>query len=203
MSNNSLDFMKDVMAAPLGQLISSIGEGVAHAQAALDAGSLAQTLALYNTENNDELSQRLREVGYQPTFYVIPETEVEAQVSFSLSIENTSQDNLPFTSPMKAKMYATPVNAGNINKFNLNVGGIAKLKFKIVPVPPPSEVAEMRVVPNLVGKEFTSETLSLINQLGLEYTNTTPNTTTGKIATQKPEGGTIAKIGATVEITIS
>ena len=36
MANNSIDFLGESLAAPLGNLISAIGEGVGEAQAALD-----------------------------------------------------------------------------------------------------------------------------------------------------------------------
>ena len=95
MANNPLDQLKDVLSAPLGELISAIGKGVGEAQAALDEGSLNQTMALYNQANNTEMTKLLREIGYQPTFYVLPETEVEAQISlsFSMNAENTNSGN--------------------------------------------------------------------------------------------------------------
>ncbi|MEY4926083.1 MAG: hypothetical protein RI894_519 [Bacteroidota bacterium] len=202
MANNPLDFMKDAMSAPLGSLIASIGAGVAEAQAALDAGSLAQTLAIYDHENKDELLVLLRNIGYQPTFYVIPETEVEANISISLSINNESTQSgiLPTDNLPRTRVYATPINASNSNKFSLALNASAKLKFKIVPVPPPSEMADIRIIPTFLGKKW-SEAKSLLAQQNLNYTLKTGSPTDDAfvVKTQSVAGGTVAKIGDSIE----
>jgi hypothetical protein len=198
MANNSLDFLKDVISATLGSLISSIGASVGEAQAALDAGSLAQTLAIYDKENKDELITALRSIGYQPTFYVLPETEVEANISLALSISEQNSNMLPSNNILKAKIYATPINASNSNKYNLNIAASTKLKFKIVPVPAPSDVIDIRVVPNLIDKEL-SEALGLLDQTGFQY-EIKSETKTGKIISQNPEGGAISKLNNVIDL---
>ncbi len=203
MANNSLDFMKDVMGAPFGDLISSVGQGVAEAQAALDAGSVAQTVDLY-TEGGDEMVVRMREMGYVPTFYSIPETEVEAQVSLTFSVQETSNSSPSsepansFTQMSKAKMYATPVNAAITNKFNLNVNASAKIKFKIVAVPPPAGASEIRVVPTLVGKSLASAD-SLLTQFSLLREITT-GPEDGIITTQDLAAGTVVVANQSIKI---
>ncbi|MBA1331610.1 hypothetical protein QQ73_10855, partial [Candidatus Endoriftia persephone str. Guaymas] len=42
------DLVRDVVASPLGDIIASVGEGVAEAQQALDDGALAKTLEIYS-----------------------------------------------------------------------------------------------------------------------------------------------------------
>lgn len=204
MANNSFDFMKDVLATPLGELISSIGSGVAEAQAALDAGSLSQTLAIYNSDNKDALTTLMREVGYQPTFYALPETEVEAQISIALSISDayTANSAGQTNNLSKTKVYATPANAAINNKYNLNVNAFSKIKFKIVPVPPPGESGEVRVVPNLIGMK-KDEAINLLSQLGLKYSDKSVDltATTAKIITQNPAAGAIIKASNEIEIT--
>jgi PASTA domain len=211
MANNSFDFMKDVLATPLGELISSIGAGVAEAQASLDAGSLAQTLAIYNSENKDQLTTLMREVGYQPTFYALPETEVEAQISISLAVSDTYTANgagLPQTNNIsKTKIYATPGNASINNRYNLNVNAFSKIKFKIVPVPPPGESADIRVVPNLIGLT-EAEAGIITTQLGLKYAIVppipaiTPPATATTISAQTPAPGTIIKSAVELQLTM-
>ena len=132
----------ELLSNPLGDLISSIGKGVGEAQAALDAGSLNATLDIYREDDAEDRTpeeQRMvdliREIGYQPTFYVIPETEVEAQVSLSMSINNTppatSSPLSPSTTPMtRFSTIATPLNAGNVNRFHISSNAVAKIKFK-------------------------------------------------------------------------
>ena len=203
MANNSLDFMKDVLAAPLGELIASIGEGVADAQAALDAGSLAQTLAIYSESEEDiELLTKLRGIGYQPTFYTLPETEVEASISLALSgkspLSGALEGGVTDKIMGRTKVYVSPLNASNTNKYNMNVKAMTKLKFKIVPVPPPESVADIRVVPNVVG-QTEEDAIALLDTFGFE-TEITEDSESGLVIIQIPEAGTIMKLGDTIEI---
>lgn len=195
MANNALNYMKDILAAPLGEIISSVGHGVAEAQSALDAGSLAQVMEIYseNTENNEAIAL-LQQIGYQPTFYVIPETEVEAQISLAISFSETSTGGVPSTSP--TRIYAAPVNASVSNKYNLSTQASAKLKFKIVPVPQPGDVSDIRVVPDLVGRVL-SEATALLDQLGLAYTydEEAGVTESSVISDQNVDPGSILRTG--------
>jgi len=148
---NSFDSLNEMIAVPLGDLIYSVGKGVGEAQAALDAGSLAQTKAIYSSKNTDAFLLSLKEINYQPTFYVIPETEVELQLSLSVSGTSTSTTSTttPATTPatiaypslkLAKKLYVAPVNAGNANKYNIDLNATTKIKFKIVPIPPPVSI---------------------------------------------------------------
>lgn len=190
MSNPKKQF-SELLSSPLGELIASIGRGVGEAQAALDEGSLTQTLELYKLEeaqqlkdrldnaNEDEkqeiieesrLAQLIRSIGYQPTFYAIPETEVEAKVSLNMNSQSRKtsigQNRYKLT---RYQANVTPLNANNINQYNLNANAAATLKFKIVPVPPPSGVPEKRIMPNLIGREYNDETIAIIESIGLNY----------------------------------
>ncbi|MDI9340387.1 MAG: PASTA domain-containing protein [Sediminibacterium sp.] len=204
MADNSFDFMKDVLAAPLGDIISSVGTGVAEAQAALDAASLSQTLAIYNTSNSDETTSLLRNIGYQPTFYALPETEVEAQITLALSMSESYSGNpsgLQNNGRIKTRIYATPANATVTNTFNLNVNAFSKIKFKIVPVPPPNDTAEMRVVPDIKNKTI-EEAEELLNQLGLKISVTGTPPGSAVITQQVPAAGSILKAGESITITV-
>ncbi|MEW7277906.1 PASTA domain-containing protein [Aquimarina sp. 2201CG1-2-11] len=158
--------VKELLSAPLGELISSIGQGVAEAQKALDAASLSQTLALYDEDNPNEVLKQLREIGYQPTFYTIPETEVEAKVSLALSSQKIDYESSK--NHNSSRMYATPVNASSSNKYNINGVASATLKFKIVPVPPNSAIEDLRVIPNLIDKP-AQEVLEILKRLDIAY----------------------------------
>lgn len=193
MANDPSEYMKDVLAAPLGELISSIGAGVAEAQTALDAASLAQTLQIYS-QNDEAMIRMLRDVGYQPTFYALQETEVEAQVSMAIAVAGTTDTGAP-----KTRMYATPVNAVSGNRYNMSAAASAKLRFKIVPVPPSGEMAEVRVVPDLTGKT-PEEVDELLKSFGLRY-STAEESPSGKVGTQLPAPGTIVRSGSTIALT--
>lgn len=199
----------ELLSNPLGDLISSIGKGVGEAQAALDSGSLTATLDIYREDDASERTpeeQRMidliRDIGYQPTFYAIPETEVEAQVSLSMTLNNnTTTSPLGKTAITKYSMVATPLNAGNVNRFGISANAIAKLKFKIVPVPPPASVSDKRVVPDLKGKVLDDATIALIGQLGFVY-SIDGTLQTGTIDTQSPDPQEIVTAGTEIVLTL-
>jgi len=161
-----------------------VGEGVAEAQAALDEGSLAKTLEIYS-EGGEEALKVLREIGYRPTFYALPDTTGEVRVSMRLGKSAagtaTQNKNLSGLQPavttqlarmgrnigIKPRIYATPVDAGYANRFGYQANISAKLTFKIVPVPAPDGVDEIRVLPNFVGKSI-SQSREVADSLGLE-----------------------------------
>lgn len=165
------NLIKDVVASPLGDIIAAVGQGVADAQQALDEGSLAKTLEIYSEGGTDAL-QMLREIGYSPTFYTLPETTGEVRIAMRLGnnqlsatpANNTqtpanalptvkaSLSRLGLNTPaLKTKLYATPVDAGYSNRYGYQADISAKLTFKIVPVPSPQGVDELRILPDLTG----------------------------------------------------
>lgn len=182
MTNNISDLVKDIVASPLGEVIASVGEGVAEAQQALDEGSLAKTLEIYS-EGGEEALRVLREIGYRPTFYALPDTTGEVRVSMRLGKSGTAtkKTGLAGLQPaittqlarmgrnigIKPRIYATPVDAGYANRFGYQANISAKLTFKIVPVPAPDGVDEIRVLPNFVGKNI-AQSREVAESLGLE-----------------------------------
>lgn len=206
MSNNSIDYLSDSLAAPLGNLISAIGEGVGEAQASLDKGSLEQTLALYeDSDDQDQLRDLLREIGYQPTFYAIPETKVKAKVSLSLSQSQTTTSDSGTTQLSKTRVYGTPMNASVVNQFGANIEASAEIEFSIKPVPP---LIEARVAPNLEGKALEAAA-ELITKVGLVYSaivvgseETTEPSAADTVTAQVPVAGTAMKIGQEIQLTV-
>jgi hypothetical protein len=184
MSNNISDLVREVVASPLGEVIASVGEGVAEAQQALDEGSLAKTLEIYS-EGGEEVLQALRDIGYRPTFYALPDTTGEVRVSMRLGKSAAGSGTArPATSALKPavlanlarigtnvgikpRLYATPVDAGYANRFGYQANISAKLTFKIVPVPPPEGVDEIRALPDFVGRSI-AQSRELAESLGLE-----------------------------------
>jgi hypothetical protein len=211
MANNPADFIKDIMSEPLGNLIAAIGKGVGEAQAALDQGSLNQTLEIYREDSTRPAEERnmielMRSIGYQPTFYALPETEVEAQVSLSFNASGNSTTPGITGSSERTKVYAMPANAGNVNKYNLNVNAFAKLKFKIVPVPPPADLTDPRIVPavesstgNLISFNKAKELLAA-SDLTWELAG---KDTDGNVTLQTPKAGALLKAGSPVTLTLA
>lgn len=180
--NNPVQLFSELLGGPLGDLISSVGQGVGDAQAALDQGALEQTLEIYDISKDEDRTNEelkllglIREMGYHPTFYTIPETEVEAQISLSLDLKSEQSSPAGGYAISKYKINATPMNAGNVNRFGVQANAMAKLKFKIVPVPPPQNISEIRNVPNLSNFEWNDETKAMLQNLGFSYELKTPD----------------------------
>lgn len=217
MSSALSSLVSDVVASPLGDVIASVGEGVAAAQRALDEGSLAQTLAIYS-EQGDAGLQMLREIGYQPTFYSLPETTGE--VTVSLTLGNTASQNgaapaapgLRGLAPTggalmasRSRAYVTPVDAGFANRYGYSAQVSAKLNFKIVPVPPPAGTEDLRLVPELVGVPLP-EARARLSALGLlvAFQGEAPKPEAEadrKVSRTEPPAGLLTRVGATVTIT--
>lgn len=208
MPDDLRDLMGDGFAAPLGDVIAAVGRGVAEAQAALDRGSLEATLAVYDTEG-DAGAQLLREIGYRPTFYVLPETSCEVQVSMRVGGSGGADGSANGSANGGARTYVTPLDAGFANRFSYAANASAKLTFKIVPVPPPAALDENRPAPNLIGLSG-SEAAAKLEVLGLSaafvgadgaaLTNT--SATTAKVTEQSPAALGLVPLGESVRLVI-
>jgi hypothetical protein len=225
------NLIKDVVASPLGDVIAAVGRGVADAQQALDEGSLAKTLEIYS-EGGAEVLQMLRDIGYAPTFYSLPETTGEVRIAMRLGNNQSSAVNLPSANPvaatpainanlarlglnvpaLKTKLYATPVDAGYANRYGYQADISAKLTFKIVPVPAPTGVDELRVLPDLVGATAVAA-LQRLSALGLtaNFVNAQGETVAEPGATQTvasqtpaydPARSPIVRVGDEIELVL-
>lgn len=201
--------INDTTAAPLGQIIASVGQGVAQAQRALDEQALAQLEALYR--DSDEAMALLRRSGWQPTFYTLPETEGEVKVALSLSgsISGKGQATRPASSSLgragasRIALYAAPVDAGYQNRFGYQATIGASLRFRIVPVPPPPEVEDMPIVavPRLISmpRDTAQE---LLAEFRLEMEVDPSGAPSGKVLTQVPSPGEVLRRGDSVTVTL-
>ena len=213
--------VSEVLASPLGDVIASVGEGVAAAQRALDEAAVAQTLEIYS-EGGEELVRMLREIGYRPTFYALPETVGEVNVSLRLSggsaaaapagpaaaagaIPGMGTRIAALTPAARVKTYVTPVDAGFANRYNFDATASAKLTFKIVPVPPLAGVDDLRVVPDLVGRTVAValevlDALDLAGRVVDAEGRAIEAAGTVEIAGITPAPGSVARLGATIDL---
>ena len=188
-NNNVLD----ALSVPLGDLIASIGRGVAEAQRAMDTASLAALRDIY--ESDEGLFRELQRIGYRPTWYHIPEAEGQIQVALSVSGDTTTSS--PGT-PSRVKLYAAPLDAGYTSRFNFNLEASSSVKFRIVPVPPSTAAEGMQVVPSLIGLSL-GEARSRLALLGIAAT--LPDAaSTAIVATQTPPAGTLLATGEGVTV---
>lgn len=190
---------QDIGAAPLGDLIASVGRGVAEAQAALDASSLEQCLALYTEQ--DDLKRIMRETGYRPTFYTIPETEGELTLSLTITGNQAAQQtSLARRSGAAPRIYAAPVDGSYQNSYGFSSTVAAKVKFRIVAVPPPSGVEMARMVPTFIGLTL-SQAKNLAAEFDLLINDIENLKTEARVTAQAPAAGTVIREGSIIVLT--
>jgi len=172
MAQDAADLFSDSLATPLGEVIAAVGRGVAEAQAALDHASLAATLAMYESDG-DAGVEALRAIGYRPTFYVLPETTCEVQVSMHIGGTGGADGSAGGANQPgavgQARTYVTPVDAAFQQRYAFQASGAAKLTFKIVPVPPPSALDDTAPMPDVRGLKG-GQAVSLLVARGLSAT---------------------------------
>lgn len=145
--------MIDALSAPLGDLIAEVGRSVADAQKAMDAGTIENVLALAAASGPDDPNRLLRQIGYQPTWYQIP--EVTAEITVALTLTGSGETaGASKGGASRMRMLAAPVDASYASRFNYELKAASCLKFRIVPVPPSPAAERIRVVPKVVGLAF-------------------------------------------------
>lgn len=115
--NNEVN-LSEILITPATTMIRELSQAVAQAQTQLDAAALAGQAAL---------PANLREAGYEPPWYQIPEAEVELK----MAVHYERKDN---AGPVR--VWLTPFNAKYRNTLNFSADGSSTLKLRIVPVPP-------------------------------------------------------------------
>jgi len=195
----------DTVSAPLGDLIASVGRGVADAQRALDAQTIENFKGIYGS--GAEAFKALRELGYQPTWYQIPEATAEIAIALTLSGEASSVPGEPSAMVPKAsrlRVYGAPVDAGYASRYNYEVRASSTLKFRIVPVPPSTQAAGMKIMPDLVTQKHTyAQARQVLEQLGIEYAITGSGTTDDAIVVDtQPDAGEIVAAGLAATLTL-
>jgi hypothetical protein len=212
------------LSAPLGELIAAVGRGVAEAQAALDLHTVETFKAVHG---GDEASYRaLRELGYQPTWYRIPEVAAEIYVTLSAHGEErssgSSAEPAPGTPALEGgddqpdeatagriQLYATPVDASFSNTYDYQLRACSQLKFRIVPVPPSDGADGMKMVPadlNVTGRPLR-DARARLTQLGMPYEVADPRffepTDDDIVASVMPAPGEILPGGQALVLTLA
>lgn len=204
MPNDPLFQSEDTLAAPLGDLIAAVGRGVAEAQRSLDAASIETLRALAGASSTSSDAQErtlslLRQMGHQPTWYRIPELEAELTVSLTVArtVESTSTQS---AGPLR--LYLSPVDASYANRYEYDLQAASVIKFRVVPVPPSPQAAEMKVVPPLV--EMTSlEAGKRLSELGIPFTATGTIGSGNRVASTSPAAGELVGPQQSVTLTLT
>ena len=196
MGNSSLDNdLLDTLSAPLGDLIASVGKGVAEAQRAMDAATIASFREIYE-EGGPEFASSLRAIGYQPTWYRIPKAEAEIAVSLTIAGGGHGEGRL--------RMYATPVDATFTNRFEYNVQATSRVRITIVPVPAAGPAAELRFMPRVLQSSFLDAARAL-EARGIAYAvegQARPDTSALVVRSSHAEGEVVAG-GTTVRLQLT
>jgi hypothetical protein len=203
MSTFDVKPLLDSLSLPLGELIASVGRGVADAQREMDAGSISALQEIY--ARGDGLFLELQRIGYRPTWYHIPEAEGDLQIALTATGQETSgsrpEGSTPATSlgASRIKLYAAPVDAGYASRFGFSLQASSRVKFRIVPVPASSGAEALQVVPALVGLTV-GEARARLALLNISGTFPAAGTDGVEVTRQDPVAGTLLSSGGSVTV---
>ncbi|MBL9102639.1 MAG: PASTA domain-containing protein [Myxococcales bacterium] len=186
--------MLDALSAPLGDLIAEVGRSVAEAQKALDAATIDNVRALAAASGPDDPDRLLRQIGYQPTWYQIP--EVTAEITVALALTGSGETSGKSSAP-RMRMMAAPVDASYASRYNYELKAASSLKFRIVPVPPSPTAERMRVVPKVVGLTLADARARLADaDVRFRLADELAHADDAVVASQQPEPGELLTGGA-------
>ena len=131
---------RQLLSAPLPDIIQKLGIAVAQAQQALDANSVAtaQEMATAEVKIGEE-TYNLMALGFTPTFYSFTEATVEAKLSFSMTETTEFGVTTGATVGVNAGfvMVAASVSVSYARKFSVGAEGMSSIAARLVSLPPP------------------------------------------------------------------
>ena len=186
----------------LGEMIAEMGRGVAQAQHELDMSALA-------VQKYIDADESLSNYGLTATWYVLPETSFTVKVDYAVVKEETQEGELQNDgTPAKSflnTMRIAPINAKYQNYFKSTASIESELKFKIIPIPPPTRVSDRIPVPDLLGlsveeaKEFIKASLLRVG-VSEPVEGTPENGKDTQVVMQSKDAGTEAKVNDIISI---
>lgn len=187
--------LMDTLSLPVGDLIAEVGKGVAEAQQALDTQVIENFKSIY--ADDDDALRHLRNLGYRPTWYHIPEAEAELQVALSIT------GNYSGEGKQKSRMYAAPVDATYKSNFDYSLEGSSRLKFRVVPIPEPASLENQHVIPELTGYTL-QQAKALLEKLNIPYelSSATENLNTEVVSTE-PSAGSLMDSDQTLVLVVN
>lgn len=127
MPDKPVDFSV-ILVSPIHNMIEEVAKGIAQAQTELDRAAMESQKKL------EEDFPELADIGYQVTWYQIPEAEVELKVAVHYEIEEETENKKGF--------FLSPFNAKYKNNYSYAADGASSLKLRFVPVPPKNLIPE-------------------------------------------------------------
>lgn len=188
MSSNPLS---KVLSAPLGDIIAEMGLGVAEAQFAIDAKTIENMKKIYTLD--DDIVKELRNIGYRPTWYVIPEAHAEINIALSVGQVQTSSGS------RKSQLFGATVDASYQNQYDYKMEASSKLTLKFAPVPAPAQIDDMDVVPQLVGLNFGAAKI-ILDRLSMDFEAKEGFSDTKIVTSTTPSAGEFVEQGTVITI---
>lgn len=152
--------LSQVLSAPLGDIISEMGMGIAQAQYAIDAKTIENMKMIYSLD--DDVVKELRNIGYRPSWYVIPEAHAEINIALTVGQTNTRSGT------RKTQLFGATVDASYQNQYDYKMQASSTLKLKFAPVPAPVQLDDIDIVPQITGLSFASAKI-ILERLGINY----------------------------------
>jgi hypothetical protein len=156
----------------------------------MDLGTIETIKSLYSGDNPQ--LNLMRQFGFQPTWYRIP--ELDAELTVSLSIGASGQAAGEGSSNGALKLYAAPVDANYSNRYAFDLKAASTVRFKVVPVPAAPGAAELKVVPRLKDRTW-AEARGLLEGLAVPYKvdGRTPPLDTDRVKATVPAEGEVLR----------
>ncbi|HKD08950.1 MAG TPA: hypothetical protein VKB79_23810 [Bryobacteraceae bacterium] len=156
MADDPLSTAVETFSAPIENLITALGQGIAQAQRAMDLNSIA-------TQEQLDTDPVLSQYHLQATWYQFPSATLELKLSLSISEDQSSSPNsapsvahaaprltvaqLQLRNPVR--LIAQPVSASYQTHFNYDAQAASTISVNIVPVPPPVAPDQVTVPPRM------------------------------------------------------
>ena len=126
----------ETFAAPIEDLITALGIGVAQAQQGLDQNSI-------QTQESIDTNPLLSQYGLQATWYQFPSVTMQLKMSLSISQDPAPASASPsqavmIAAPVRLHIIAQPLSASFQTQFNYDATAATQINVTLVPVPPPN-----------------------------------------------------------------
>jgi len=167
MAEDPLSTAVETFSAPIENLITALGQGIAQAQRAMDQNSIA-------TQEQLDTDPVLSQYHLQATWYQFPSASLELKLSLSISEDQSSSPNsapsvahvnprlgvasLQFQNPVR--LIAQPVSASYQTHFNYDAQAASTITVNIVPVPPPVASDQVTIPPRMQPADVQSAALA-------------------------------------------
>ncbi|PTV95461.1 hypothetical protein C8J27_10497 [Rhodobacter aestuarii] len=137
---------RQLLSAPLPEIVERLGSSVAQAQWALDRNSVALASEMAQTEVEvGDKSYNLLTLGFVPAFYSFTEATVEAKLSFTITESKEISLNVGVQAGVGVGVFmaAASVDVGYARKYSVSAEGMSSIAARLVSLPPPDMLSQV------------------------------------------------------------